>query len=189
MKRPFLEEKFAAALDYAAYLKTGTDQQRERWKKVYDAGNLTEAQKALLGGFVREMNLLVVSGIWCGDCVQQCPLMARIAEGNPEKIRLRFVDRDLHADLSEQVQLNGGGRVPVMISMAEDFEFCGLAGDRSLNRYRAMAKRHLGAACPTGIVAPDQNELAATLCDWLGEIERIQLMLRLSTRLRELHGD
>ena len=79
--------------------------------------------------------------------------------------------------------------MPVVLLLAEDFEFCALAGDRTLNRYRAVAQRQLGPACPTGIVAPDQNELAATLADWLGEIERVQLMLRLSPRLRDRHGD
>ena len=46
-----------------------------------------------------------------------------------------------------------------------------------------------GAACATGIVPPDQDEMAATLADWLDEIERIQLLLRLSPRLRQRHGD
>ncbi len=189
MKREFLEEKFSAALDYPAYLETGNDSQRQRWKQVHAAAALTDAQQKLLGGFVREMNLLIVSGIWCGDCVQQCPLVARIAEANPAKIHLRLLDRDAHGDLSSQLILNGGNRVPVVLLLAEDFEFCALAGDRTLNRYRAVAQRQLGPACPTGIVAPDQNELAATLADWLGEIERVQLMLRLSPRLRDRHGD
>jgi thiol-disulfide isomerase/thioredoxin len=189
MERDFLAKKFSEALDYPAYLQTGNDSQRQRWKQVHDAAGLSEAQQTLLGGFVREMNLLIVSGIWCGDCVQQCPLIARVAEANPPKIHLRLVDRDAHPDLSSRVELNGGNRVPVMVLMSEDFEFCALAGDRTLNRYRAIAQRQLGAACPTGIIAPDMNELAATLADWLGEIERVQLMLRLSPRLRDRHGD
>jgi hypothetical protein len=36
---------------------------------------------------------------------------------------------------------------------------------------------------------PDAEETAATLQDWLDEFERVQLMLRLSTRLRQKHGD
>jgi hypothetical protein len=31
--------------------------------------------------------------------------------------------------------------------------------------------------------------MAATVQDWLDEIERVQLMLRLSGRLRQKHGD
>ena len=188
MNASFLSDKFATGLDYAKYLATGTDEQRRRWGQVYDAAQLTESQKKLLGGFVRQMNVLVISGIWCGDCVQQCPLIQRIAEGN-SRINLRLLDRDQNRDLMEKLRMNAGDRVPVALLMAEDFELCGVYGDRTLHRYRAMAVRQLGAACPTGIVGPDKGELAQTLQDWLNEFERIQLMLRLSARLRQKHGD
>ncbi len=181
--------KFAAALAYSDYLATGTNEQQRRWTGVYDAAKLNDAQRMLIGGFVRQMNVLVISGIWCGDCVQQVPLWARIAEANPAKIGVRIVDRDQHRDLADQLQINRGDRVPVALFLAEDFAFCALAGDRSLNRYRALAARHLGAACPVGIMPPDSGELDATLQDWLNEFERVQLMLRLSSRLRKLHGD
>jgi thiol-disulfide isomerase/thioredoxin len=185
----FFADEFSAALTYDAYLQTGTDEQRRRWKQVYDAAALTDAQKNLVGGFVREMKILIISGIWCGDCVQQCPLIQRIAEGNAAKIDLRLVDRDQHRDLAEAFRINGGDRVPVAIFLAEDFEFCGSFGDRTINRYRAIALRQLGPSCPTGIVGPDKEELSATLADWLEEIERVQLMLRLSARLRQKHQD
>jgi hypothetical protein len=188
MNATFLAEKFAAALPYDRYVRTGTEEQQRRWQQVYDAARLTPAQAALLGGFVREMKVLVVSGIWCGDCVQQCPLLARVAEGSA-RIDLRLLDRDQHRDLSQQVRLNGGDRVPAALFLAEDHELCSLEGDRTLNRYRALAARQLGPSCPTGIVAPEQGELAATLQDWLNEFERVQLMLRLSARLRQKHGD
>ena len=189
MTADFFSAKFAAALPYDRYVQTGTEEHRRRWRQVYDAAMLTEAQRQLLAGFVRPMNLLVISGIWCGDCVQQCPLLARAAEANPAKISLRLVDRDQHRDLMEAFRVNAGDRVPIALFLAEDFEFCAAYGDRTINRYRAFAHRRLGPACPTGIVAPDREELNATLADWLVEIERVQLMLRLSARLRQKHGD
>src|SRR5205823_5285925 len=106
-----------------------------------------------------------------------CPLVARVAEANPPRIDLRFVDRDQNRDLAETLRINAGDRVPVAVMMAEDFEFCAAYGDRSISRYRALALRQLGASCPTGIGAPDGDELSATLDDWLREIERVQLML------------
>ena len=189
MDATFLAQKFAAALPYDRYLKTGTDEQQRRWQQLFDVARLTAAQTALVAGFTREMKVLVVSGIWCGDCVQQCPLIARIAEANPARVELRFVDRDLHKDLSGQMRINAGDRVPVALFLAEDCELCSIFGDRTLSRYRALAAKHLGAACPLAIVPPDADELAATLQDWLDEFERIQLMLRLSARLRQMHGD
>lgn len=184
-----LAGKFASALSYPDYLATGTDEQKRRWGGVYDAARLSDSQTALVGGFVRQMNVLVVSGIWCGDCVQQVPLLARISEANPAKLALRIVDRDQHRDLADQLHINRGDRVPFALFLAEDFAFCSMFGDRSLHRYRALAARQLGASCPIGIAPPEEGELNATLADWLNEFERIQLMLRLSSRLRKLHND
>jgi thiol-disulfide isomerase/thioredoxin len=189
MNAAYFSEKFSAALSYDRYVQTGTEEQVRRWKQVYDAAHVTDVQKELLAGFVRPMNLLIISGIWCGDCVQQCPLIARIAEINPAKISLKLLDRDQHRDLIEPFRVNAGDRVPIVLFLAEDFELCSAYGERTLNRYRVIAQRQLGAACPTGIVGPDKDELTATLADWLGEIERIQLMLRLSPRWRQKYQD
>lgn len=185
----FLSDQFTHALAYDAYVRTGTGEQVRRWKEVNDAAGLTSEQVGLVRGFAREMKVLVVSGVWCGDCIQQCPLIHRIAEANPLRINLRFVDRDQHKDLSEQLKINDGLRVPMALFMAEDFHLCAIFGDRTLARYRALAAQRLGAACPTGIVPPGEAEMAETLQEWLNEFERIQLMLRLSPRLRAKHGD
>jgi hypothetical protein len=189
MDASFLADKFAAALPYERYVATGTDEQQRRWQQVYAAARLTEAQGRLLAGFTRDMKVLIVSGVWCGDCVQQCPLLQRCAEVNPARIDLRLLDRDEHRDLAAKVRINAGDRVPVVLFLAEDYELCGVYGDRTLNRYRALAARQLGPSCPTGIVPPGPDELAVTLQDWLNEFERVQLMLRLSARLRQRYND
>ena len=183
---------FASAVPYASHVATGTAAQHDGWKKIYDRATLTAAQRQLVAGFVREMHVLVVSGVWCGDCVQQCPLLQRIAEANPEKVLLRFIGRDANApqpDLGLPLRTNGGDRVPVVIFLAEDDAFVALYGDRTLARYRALAARQLGPSCPLpGASVPD-DEIAATLQDWIDEFERAQLLLRLSSRLRQKHGD
>ena len=189
MKATYLSEQFVAALPYDRYVATGNEEQQRRWRQVYDAARLSATQQQLVAGFVREMKILIVSGIWCGDCVQQCPLIQRIAEGNSAKIDLRFLDRDQHRDLTEQVRMNGGDRVPAVLLLSEDYEWCATAGDRTISRYRAIALRKLGMACPTGIVAPEKDELDTTLADWLIEVERVQLMLRLTPRLRQKYQD
>jgi thiol-disulfide isomerase/thioredoxin len=185
----YLSEQFASGLPYARYLPTGTEEQQRRWTQVYDAAHLTDAQRQLVGGFVREMKILIFSGIWCGDCVQQCPLICRIAEANAAKIDLRFVERLKENELAPELRINGGSRVPVVTFLSEDNEWCATAGDRTINRYRAIARAKLGPLCPTGIVAPDKDEVAATLGDWLNEVERVQLMLRLTPRLRQKYQD
>lgn len=184
-----LRSTFLAGLSFEPYIATGTPDQCASWKRIHDQAILSAAQRGLLESFTRQVNVLVLSGIWCGDCAQQCPLMARLAEASQGRIDLRLVDRDEHAALSSQLTICGGQRVPVAIFLSEDFQFCGLAGDRTLNRYRAVAARSLGPSCPLPGAPVPPEELLATMQDWLDEFERIHLMLRLSPRLRQLHRD
>ncbi len=181
--------RFASALAYGSYVRTGTDEQQRRWNQVYEAARLTQLQRQLVAGFVRRMKILVFSGIWCGDCIEQCPLIERIAEANPAKIDLRFIERPREGELIPELRINGGNRVPLVVFLSEDDQWCATAGDRTVHRYRAIAVRKLGAHCPTGIVPPEKEELEATLSDWLAEVERVQLMLRLTPRLREKYQD
>ncbi|MCA9307643.1 MAG: hypothetical protein KDA16_14020, partial [Phycisphaerales bacterium] len=88
-----------------------------------------------------------------------------------------------------QLAINAGVRVPVAVFMAEDFELVSTFGDRTLSRYRALADRLLGAACELPHAPIGDHEVADTLQDWVNEFERVQLLLRLSTRLRQKHGD
>jgi hypothetical protein len=183
----YLETKHEAALDYEAYL--ATDPTRAvMWKEIHEQVTLSDDQRRLIEGFARAMKVLCVSGIWCGDCVQQGPLLARIAEASP-LIELKWIDRDEHEDLARQIMINAGLRVPVVLFMAEDFEPVSVYGDRTLTRYRAMAAQKLGASCPVPGAPAPTDELAGTLADWLAEFERVQLLLRLSPRLRQRHGD
>jgi len=183
----FLREKFDLAVDYEAYLKS--DPAREgNWRAIERQVELTKSQTELLGGFVRRMPVLVISGMWCGDCVQQGPILHRIDEASGA-IDLRWLDRDEHLDLAEQVRICGGLRVPTVIFMAEDFEPVEVFGDRTLSRYRAIASRTLGPSCPMPGAALPKEELAEATQEWVDLFERVHLILRLSGRLREKHGD
>lgn len=184
-----LRSHFDRGLPYDQYVATGTPSQQASWQRIHEQARLTDAQRALMRGFTRRMPVLVLSGTWCGDCVQQCPLFARIADANTDTINLRFIDRDKHIDLADQVKICGGHRVPTVLFMAEDYEFVSLLGDRTLNRYRALAERQLGASCPLPGAPVPPEELAATLQDWVNEFERVHLLLRLSPRLRQMHAD
>jgi thiol-disulfide isomerase/thioredoxin len=181
--------KFETALPYKEFLeKYGAEAHRARWQRVYEQVQLTDEQRRLLSGFRREVKVLVMAGAWCGDCVEQCPIFQRFAEAAPA-IQLRFCDRDDHPDLQQELSLCGGARVPVVVFLSEDGHEVGRYGDRTLAKYRRMAKEQLGEGCSTGLVPPEQSLLAATVQDWLDEFERVQLILRTSPRLRKKHGD
>ena len=182
------QAKFNAGYEYGDFLeKYGSPDHQQRWAEVYKLFQPTEAHRSILKNFVREMNVLCLAGAWCGDCVSQCPILQRFSETGP-RIHLRFVDRDADAELADELRICGGARVPAVVFLSEDFAHCARYGDRTLARYRAMAQELSGAACSTGLVGSD-DALIAVADDWLGEFERVQLMLRLSPRLREKHGD
>lgn len=180
-------QAFSGGSAYEGFLeKHGTVKDRDRWAAVFSQFRLSASQEALLSGFVREMNVLCLAGAWCGDCVGQCPLFEHFARAC-SRIKLRFVDRDAHPDVAEELRVCGGARVPVVVFLSEDFAECGRYGDRTLSRYRAMASQLGGAACSTGIST--SGSLGEVADDWLREFARVQLMLRISPRLRQKHGD
>lgn len=181
-----LKKAYSEGLPYTEYVAKGKSVHQDRWKKVYDEVVLKPKQKELLAGFRRDMKVLVLSGVWCGDCMAECPPLVRMAEVC-DHLEVRFLERDEHPVLRDALSLNAGQRVPVVLFLAEDYVFCGLQGDRSLSRYRSMAVRYLGPSCPTGIEAPGSNQIEATVQDWMDQLERIQLMLLLSPRLHALH--
>lgn len=185
----FLKQKFEHALGYDEYLAAGDPAHAAHWREFEANVSLTPEQERLINGFERDIRILAVSGIWCGDCVQQLPFLPKIAAANPDRIDVRFLDRDENLDLAEPLSINGGLRVPVVLFLNEEFEFVSLDGDRSLSRYRALAERKLGPACPLPGAPVAADEIAATLSDWVGEVERVHLLLRLSTKLRQRYGD
>lgn len=188
-----LQHWFSKASDFAAYVASGTPDQQASWQRFdrhsRGVSPISAEQRTLLASFTRRMPVLVLSGTWCGDCVHQCPLLEQLAEINRDVIDLRFIDRDVAEELSELYMICGGRRVPTVLFLNEDFEFVSLLGDRSLTRYRAMAAKQLGASCPLPGAPVPADEIAATRQDWLDEFERVQLILRLSPKLRQRHGD
>lgn len=183
------EVAFHRSLPYAQFLDRHADaDQRRRWQACHDRVVLTPAQRDLLAGFARRMPVLVLAGTWCGDCVNQCPIFAQFAAACPA-LDLRFLDRDALPAIAAHLKVCGGQRVPVAVFFSEDFTPVLTYGDRTLSAYRAAAAAQFGTTCASGAVPPAADALAAVTADWLAEFERVQLILRLSGRLRQLHGD
>lgn len=160
------------ALPWMAYLATANAAQLPRWQAAYEKSVLTEAQRTLLGGFTRRMPVLVISGIWCGDCIREGALLQRIAEAAPS-MELRFLDRDqTQQPLREALHTLGAPRVPATLVFSEDHWFVDRLGDRSLASYRRMARAQLGESCPTGIGSPATDELASAMQDLVDRFER-----------------
>jgi hypothetical protein len=157
-----------------------------------------EAQKEIVTQFRRRMPVLCLSGVWCGDCVRQGPMLQAIAALN-DRIDLRFAERIDDSRLANELRINGALKVPAVVFLSEDFFELGRFGDRLLTVYRRMARTQLGPACETGLIPPPTDELRAELVEWVDIfcelVEwvdifwRMHLILRLSPLLRERYGD
>jgi hypothetical protein len=284
---------FQRASTYAPFLERyATQEGRDRWARVYDAIHLADEQKATVASFRRKMNVLCLSGPWCGDCVNACPIYQRIAEARPDLIDLRFINRMQNFDaavaaatgaagsiafkpgtaddpddirsrpigkilvkwgiltpervekaallqeerkakglnvkigdvmtemglisteqrdhalaaqsgyssldawdvaIAQELSICGGPRVPVLVFLSEDWFECERFGERTLTTYRNKAAQKLsctaGASCPTGLVLPEKEILAANVAEWFHHFERVQWMLITSPRLSKLHGE
>lgn len=184
-----IQTKFAQGLIYDAFVALGEPEgHRPQWDQRYGQCELDERQAALIGSFVRPMKVLCLTGTWCGDCALQGAAMQRIAEANA-CIDLRFILRsEEHAELVVKNPVNGGFRVPITWWLAEDGELVHRFGDRTLSRYRSMARKALGDR--SNVFAPTPADPVRTvLNEVIEQFERVHLLLRLSGRLRQLHGD
>ena len=184
-----MQTRFDNGLEYETFLRNhGSDSDRQRWQHVYDAVRLADSQLELLRSFSREMKVLCMAGAWCGDCVSQCPIFTHFEHASSQ-IKVRYLDRDVDQELARELNLCGSPRVPQVVFLSEDGMPVGRYGERTLTKYREMASQLTGAACATGIVNAEDPTFLGVIQDWLNEFERIQLILRLSPRLRQRHGD
>ncbi len=189
---------FNNALPYDQLLQQcANSEQRLRWQNLYDSAVLTPQQKSLLQGFRRKMNVLCLVGVWCGDCVNACPIFQRFAEFT-DTIGLRFVNReqkfdpagaDAETQLANELSICGGPRVPVLVFLSQDGFECQRFGERTLATYRSRVAAMQGASCSTGLFGPPADLLQANIAEWLTHFERVQLMLQTSPRLIRLNGE
>lgn len=178
-----------AALPYEPFLKThASPSLRRRWDAIHARVTLLPDQVTLLGGFTRRIPVVCLAAGWCGDCMNQCPILDHFAAASTT-IDLRFLEQEARPDVRDALMINGGHRLPVVVFLSEDWHEVARRGDRTLSIYRRLAVEQLGSTCPTGLVPPEASALATTTAEWLDEFERVQLILRLSPRLRERHGD
>lgn len=182
------EAAFRLGVPFQQYIQTGSPADNARWSRSLEAIQLQPAQSALLAGFTRKMQLLCLSGIWCGDCARQCPIIHKLASQS-ELIELRFVENVGVPELADELRIHGAARVPVLVCLSEDFFEVARFGDRPLATYRQKAGLESGPACAIGGGSAGDSNLNLEIQEWLDVLERAQLILKLSPMLRARYGD
>jgi thiol-disulfide isomerase/thioredoxin len=174
--------------DYEQYISGGTATQIEKFRLYEGKIELGQTELATISSWRRKLNVLVFSGLWCGDCARQCPMIAKIA-GKNALVTLRFLDNREHANIADEFRIHGASRVPTAIFISEDFFELARFGDRTYSHYKRKVMREAGPSCDAGLGVSPVEELQEELREWLAIFDRVQCLLHLSPMLRERYGD
>lgn len=189
IRQDFWRRAFAQAKPYEDYLAASDEVHAAKWRNLEELVVLPAAARQTLEVFTRKIQVLVYSGVWCGDCVRQGPILHAIAQAAAPNVDLRFLERADGSAIGDELHVNGAAKVPVALFLSEDCFEVARFGDRTLSVYRRMAEAQLGPACSTGLVAPAPEELAQEAQEWTDLFERVHIVLRLAPMLRERYGD
>lgn len=100
-----------------------------RMKRVYKTTLPSDEVVNTVECLSDKLTWVVLAESWCGDAAQNLPVMAKIAETNPN-ITLRIVLRDENPDLMNQYLTNGGKSIPKLICLDENLNELGTWGPR-----------------------------------------------------------
>ena len=184
----FWRKYWEEAKSYDHYLAEHDASLTKRWFETMNRlPELEPEQVKNLEGYNRELNMLMYSGVWCGDCSRQGPMLKKIKDAIGKDANLRLIDREGREELQNELRIVGAIRVPMIVFLSEDFWELGRFGDRMLTVYRAKASREIGREFNAGILSP--RSLMDEMSEWVNIVERMQIMLRLSPPLRRRYND
>ncbi len=187
LRRDFFARFFNQALPFDEYGNSNS-LHWPKWQRYFKLIDLETTQKELIKSFKRKLNILVLSGIWCGDCQRQGPMLKAIAD-SCELINLRFIESRDNPELQDELRINGAEKVPVVVFLSEDFFEIQRFGDRHLSVYKRLIKEQSAAYCETGFGAPEETYLKEELKEWIDTFERVQHLLYMSPFLRKKYNN
>lgn len=188
LRREFFHNQFENALDYYSYGQKYGAHHWPKWERYEKIVTLSDSQKSIISNFKRKLNVLVLSGTWCGDCQRQGPILKAIADCS-SFINLKFTESRNNPDLQNELRINGAEKVPVAVFLSEDFLELQRFGDKHLSVYQRLVQEHSGAYCETGIGDPETDLLALEVEEWMKLFERVQHLLYLSPLLKKRYNN
>lgn len=143
------KERFEQGLTYDAYRAQMTRNQ-ERFDATEATVALDAADVAFFAQLPQPLNVLVLAEDWCGDVINNLPVLGRLA-AESGKLNLRIFPRDQHPDLMDQYLQNGQFRsIPVFVFFDADFRELGHWIERParVSQMQAEMRRELFAREP-----------------------------------------
>src|SRR5215472_5545745 len=117
-------ERFEQGLTYDAY-KAQMTRNQERFAANEQHLALDPADVAVFKNLPQPLNVLVIAEDWCGDVINNLPILGRIA-AESGTLNLRVFLRDQHLDLIDQYLKQGKFRsIPVFVFFDDQFHEIG----------------------------------------------------------------
>lgn len=168
-------ERFEQGMTYEEY-KAQMTRNQERFEANERDLRLEPADLAPFEALARPLNVLVIAEDWCGDVIDNLPILGGIAE-RTGKLNLRVFLRDQNLDLIDQYLNQGQFRsIPVFAFFDGDFNERGRFIERpaSVSERRASQRREVSAerpefGDPTTPIAQVPEEVRAPLMQALAD--------------------
>ena len=143
------KERFAQGLTYAEY-KAQMTRNQERLLANEAAVVLEPADLAFFRQLPAPFHVLVLAEDWCGDVINNLPVLGRMAEASG-KLDVRIFLRDQHLDIMDQYLKEGQFRsIPVFVVFDPNFQELGHWIERpaSVSKLQAEMRDQLFATDP-----------------------------------------
>ena len=142
-------ERLAQGMTYDAF-KAQMTRNRDRFEANERRLDLDAADLAPFHNLPRPLQVLVLAEDWCGDVIDNLPILGRLA-AESGKLDLRIFLRDQHLDLMDQYLNQGRFRsIPVFVFFDDDFDEIGRFVERpaSVTERRARQRQEIFAQHP-----------------------------------------
>lgn len=143
------KERFAQGLTYAEY-KAQMTRNQERLLANEAAVTLEPSDLAFFSGLPAPFHVLVLAEDWCGDVINNLPVLGRMAEASG-KLDVRIFLRDQHLDIMDQYLKEGQYRsIPVFVVFDANFKELGHWIERPaiISKMQAEMRERLFATDP-----------------------------------------
>jgi selT/selW/selH-like putative selenoprotein len=118
------KERFAQGLTYSAFRQQMTRNQ-ERFDQTESTVELSADDVEYFKNLPKSLNVLVLAEDWCGDVINNLPVLGRLA-AESGKLNVRIFLRDQNLDLMDQYLNQGLHRsIPVFVFFDENFNELG----------------------------------------------------------------
>lgn len=169
-------ERFEQGLTYEGF-KAAMTRNQERFEANEQGASFDADDLSTFTNLPETLNVVVIAEDWCGDVVDNLPLLGRIAQES-NKLNLRIFLRDQNLDLIDQYLNEGKHRsIPVFVFFDQQFNELGIFIERPVS----VTERNANLRAELSAEHPEFGDPATPIAQMPEEV-RVPLMEALSSK-------